>query len=352
VVKALQRNAQQRLVTEQLLKAGTPMASDPSLANPGSLAVVRRELSLPVSHRPQPLTLVVIQPASGANGRLVVISHGLWDAPASFEGWARHLASHGYTVVLPVHPGSDQEQQRAMLAGEAPPPTPDELRLRPMDVSATLDAVQAGQLAGLQGVKAQTTVVVGHSWGAITALQLAGGRSSSAPLRQHCGDLKNPERSFSWILQCSFVSAVDAPPQPDGRVKSVVAVSPPIGLLFSPEAAQGIQARVLLVSGSRDWVVPPDPEALAPFSQSPAQGHQMVLANGGDHFNLRAPAKASTPAVLSPLILAWVNGTFAAGANAQPAAGAANLLPATGWGSSAMPLVEVTPQQAAGASAR
>jgi predicted dienelactone hydrolase len=122
--------------------------------------------------------------------------------------------------------------------------------------------------------------------------------------------------------------------------------------LFSPEAAQGIQARVLLVSGSRDWVVPPDPEALAPFSQSPAQGHQMVLANGGDHFNLRAPGKASTPAVLSPLILAWVNGTFAAGANAQPAAGAANLLPATGWGSSAMPLVEVTPQQAAGASAR
>ena len=352
VVKALQRNAKQRLLTEQLLKAGTPMASDPSLANPGSLAVVRRELSLPVSHRPQPLTLVVIQPASGANGRLVVISHGLWDAPASFEGWARHLASHGYTVVMPVHPGSDQEQQRAMLAGDAPPPTPDELRLRPMDVSATLDAVQAGQLAGLQGVKAQTTVVVGHSWGAITALQLAGGRSSSAPLRQNCGDLKNPERSLSWILQCSFVSALDAPPQPDGRVKSVVAVSPPIGLLFSPEAAQGIQARVLLVSGSRDWVVPPDPEALAPFSQSPAQGHQLVLANGGDHFNLRAPAKASTPAVLSPLILAWVNGTFAAGANAQPAAGAPGLLPATGWGSSAMPLVEVTPQQAAGASSR
>lgn len=132
----------------------------------------------------------------------------------------------------------------------------------------------------------------------------------------------------------------------------MVAVSPPIGLLFSPEAAQGIQARVRLVSGSRDWAVPPDPEALASFSQSPALGHQMGLANGGDHFNWRAPAKASTPALPSPLIRAWVNGTFAAGANAQPAAGAPSLFPATGWGSSAMPLVEVTTQQAAGASTR
>jgi len=350
VVKALQRNAKQRLITDQLLKAGTPSASDPSLAKPGALALSRRELSLPVAHRSVPLTLVVIQPAAQANGRLVVISHGLWDSPANFEGWARHLASYGYTVVLPVHPGSDQEQQRAMLAGEAPPPTPDELRLRPMDVSASLDAIQAGQLTGFQGINAQRAVVVGHSWGAITALQLAGGRSSSVPLRQRCGDFKNPERTLSWLLQCSFVSTADAPPQPDPRVLSVVAVSPPIGLLFSPEAAQGIQARVLLVSGSRDWVVPPDPEALAPFAQSPAQGHQLVLADGGDHFNLRAPAQAKTPAVLSPLILAWVNGTFAAGAQAQPAAGAPKLLPPTGWGSTQMPLVEITVQQAVGAA--
>jgi predicted dienelactone hydrolase len=155
-------------------------------------------------------------------------------------------------------------------------------------------------------------------------------------------------------LQCSFVSTADAPPQPDARVKSVVAVSPPIGLLFSPDAVQGIQARVLLVSGSHDWVVPPDPEALLPFSQSPALGHRLVLVKGGDHFNMRAPAKATAPAktppsaVLSPLILAWVNGTFAAGNQAQPAAGAPSLLPPAGWGSAVMPMVDVTLEQAAG----
>jgi predicted dienelactone hydrolase len=197
---------------------------------------------------------------------------------------------------------------------------------------------------------------------------LAGGRSSSGPLRQNCGDLLNPERTLSWILQCSFVSTADAPPQPDARVKSVVAVSPPIGLLFSPDAVQGIQARVLLVSGSHDWVVSPDPEALLPFSQTPAMGHRLVLVKGGDHFNMRAPAKATSPApakatalgkasspaknppaaVLSPLILAWVNGTFAAGNQALPAAGAPSLLPPSGWGSAVMPMVDVTLEQAAG----
>ena len=191
-----------------------------------------------------------------------------------------------------VNADSFKQARREMLAGKAPPPTPEELRLRPMDVSAVLDGIAAGTLAGVQGIQLQSTVVVGHSWGGITALQLAGGRSSSAQLRQNCGDLLNPERTLSWILQCSFVSTADAPPQPDLRVRSVVAVSPPIGLLFSPEAVQGIQARVLLVSGSHDWVVSPDPEALLPFSQSPAMGHRLVLVKGGDHFNMRAPEKA------------------------------------------------------------
>ena len=85
VVKALTRNAQQRLVTNKLLATGVPISADPSLAKPGPSAVVRRELSLPVSHRPAPLTLVVLQPQANPNGRLVVISHGLWDGPATLR---------------------------------------------------------------------------------------------------------------------------------------------------------------------------------------------------------------------------------------------------------------------------
>jgi acetyl esterase/lipase len=118
----------------------------------------------------------------------------------------------------------------------------------------------------------------------------------------------------------------------------VVAVSPPTSLLFDTGAAQAMQARALLVTGSRDWVVPPDPEALAPFARAAGQGHQLVLVQGGDHFNLRAPA-GSGGGPLAPLLLAWTTAAFRNPAALQPAPGAAPLLLPSGWGSSQLPLV-------------
>jgi predicted dienelactone hydrolase len=345
VVYLMNRNARQRQRTEQLLNTLPAVSADPALSNPGALAVQRGEISLAVAHRPAPLQLVVVQPQGQANGRLVVISHGLWDGPESFEGWARHLASHGYTVVLPLHPGSDKDQQRAMLSGQAPPPSPAELRLRPLDVTAVLDAIQAGRLPQLAGLKTDSVVVIGHSWGAITALQLGGGKASAAELKTRCPNVNDADRTLSWVLQCNFTTAVNEASLADARVKAVAAVSPPISLLFDPRAAAQLQARTLLVAGSRDWVVPPDPEAVVPFAATPPLGHRLVLARGGDHFNLRAPAK-QTSAPLSPLLLAWVNGAFGAGSQVGPGPSAPSLLPAQGWGSPEMALVDVMPAQA------
>lgn len=281
------------------------------------------------SHRPQPLEVVLVEPDRDPNGQVVVISHGLWDSPASFEGWANHLASHGYTVALPNHPGSDAEQQRAMLSGQTPPPGPDELRLRPLDVSAVID-----------GLKASKVVVVGHSWGATTALQLAGTQPSSRRLLDRCTDLQDPERNLSWVLQCSFLTSVDRAGLVDPRVVAVMAVSPPMRLLFDYGAGQTMQARALLVSGSRDWVVPPDPEALLAAPAAHSFGHQIVLASGGDHFNLRAAADGNG-GPLRGLVLAWTRAAFAAGASARPAPQAPPLLPPQGWGNTEIPLVLV-----------
>ena len=53
----------------------------------------RQVVQIPVPHRQQPLRVLTLQPASSGNGRLVVISHGLWDDPESFEGWLHRAAS-------------------------------------------------------------------------------------------------------------------------------------------------------------------------------------------------------------------------------------------------------------------
>jgi predicted dienelactone hydrolase len=332
------RMAQQRRVAEQLI-ASQPAVPAPTASPAPAVPVLRRQLRLPVPHRAAPLELLVLEPQANARGELVLISHGLWDGPSSFEGWGRLLAGRGYTVILPRHPGSDSGQQQAVLTGGAPPPGPDELALRPRDLTAVIDGLD--QLALTHAVDPQRVVVLGHSWGATTALQLAGVRPTETVLRQRCGDLQDPERNLSWTLQCSWLRGVDQAAIQDRRVLAVAAVSPPVSLLFPRGSGQQLSGRVLLVSGSRDWVVPPDPEAIAPMRWGARRGNQLVLVQGGDHFNLRPGSRADGGA-LGPLMLAWTQAAFAAGAAARPADGSAPLLNRGPWGSAELPLVEAT----------
>lgn len=338
---AVQRLQRQQRLGLQLMAELPAVSIDPALAGPGSFQTVSRTASIPVRHRPEPLQLQVVAPAQGGNGQLVVISHGLWDSPASFEGWAEALASRGFTVILPYHPGSDKQQQQAMLSGQAPPPAPDELRKRPLDVSAAIDAVRDGGIAGLQGVRADRVVAIGHSWGATTVLQLGGARPSANRLRQRCDDVRDPDRNLSWVLQCSFLQSADQASLADPRVIAVAAVSPPVSLMFDRGSAAGMQARGLLVSGSNDWVVPSGPEALDRFSNLRPAGHQLVLVQGGDHFNLRAP-KEQASAPLSPLLVSWTQAAFQAGASVRPGAGAAPLIQPAGWGNASLPMADAS----------
>jgi predicted dienelactone hydrolase len=328
-----QRQQAQRLIATT---APLPVAAPSQL--PGPQPTIRT-VFLPVAHRQEPLQLVVIEPQAAANGRLVLISHGLWDEPTSFKGWGLVLAARGYTVILPRHPGSDSAQQRAVLSGQAPPPGPEELSLRPRDLRAVLDGVS--QLGLRRPVDASRVVLLGHSWGATTVLQVAGVRPTATDLLKQCEQLNDPERNLSWTLQCSWLRGVDQAAVSDRRVIAVGAVSPPVSLLFPRGSGVDVSARVLLVSGSHDWVVPPDPEAVIPMSWGKRLGNQLVLVGGGDHFNLRPGARADG-GVLGPLLLAWTDAAFRAGDAVRPSAGAPPLLLPGAWGSGVLPLVDVT----------
>ncbi len=102
-------------------------------------------------------------------------------------------------------------------------------------------------------------------------------KPETASLKARCDDIQDPDRNLSWTLQCSWISGVDQAAIDDPRVIAVAAVSPPVSLLFPRGASQQLSARVLLVSGTRDWVVPPDPEAVVPFGAATPKGNQLVL---------------------------------------------------------------------------
>jgi hypothetical protein len=111
--------------------------------------------------------------------------------------------------------------------------------------------------------------------------------------------------------------------------------------LFPRGSGQNLSARILLVSGSRDWIVPPDPEAITPMTWGSSLGNRLVLVQGGDHFNLR-PGPSANGGVLGSLLLTWINAAFASGEAVRPSPGAVNVLPANGWGSAVMPMADVT----------
>ena len=316
--------------------AAKPVAS--TIVDAAASGWTRQQRSVAIQHRPQPLEVTVISPTARPNGRLVVISHGLWDEPSSYEGWAHLLAAHGYFVLLPDHPGSNAKQQNSMLKGKKPPPASDELRLRPMDVTAVIDAVEAGILLSGSSVQTDSVAVVGHSWGATAALQLGGLKTTSRKLSSRCRNPRDPDRNLSWVLQCSWLKGADQGSLGDMRVRTAVVVSPPLRLLFDESSGPSMHAKVLLVSGTRDWVVPSDPEAVVPLrnGQPLANGHRIVLASGGDHFNLWAPVDAKEPSVLGPLILAWINDHLGITDSLSFSAG--------GWGNRRVPLMDVTGQ--------
>ncbi|WP_114990613.1 alpha/beta fold hydrolase [Synechococcus sp. UW179A] len=334
--KRLRGNQDDARALVQKGTAAKPVAS--TIVAAAASGWTRRQSSVAVNHRPQPLQVTVISPTGLSNGRLVVISHGLWDAPSSFEGWAHLLAAHGYSVVLPGHPGSDSKQQQSLLQGKQPPPASEELRLRPMDVTAVIDAVEAGSLLSGSSVQTDSVAVVGHSWGATAALQLGGLQTTSRKLSSRCQDPRDPDRNLSWVLQCSWLKGADQGSLGDTRVRSVVVVSPPLRLLFDESSGPSMHAKALLVSGTRDWVVPSDPEAVVPLrnGQPLANGHRLVLASGGDHFNLWAPVGAEQPPVLGPLILAWINDHLGITDSLSFKGG--------GWGNQRVPLFDVTGQ--------
>jgi predicted dienelactone hydrolase len=297
----------------------------------------REERRLSVDHRPQPLRLLVLRPTGNDLGRLAVISHGLWDDPESFEGWGELLAANGYTVLLPDHPGSNFSQQQSMLAGDSPPPGPEELRMRPLDVSALLDAVRDGRLLSGQSLDINSVAMIGHSWGATTSLQIAGFQPTENKLRTRCVDLNHPERNISWVLQCSWLSGVEQAAALDPRIQAVVAVSPPLRLLFDPTSSKKLLvSKVLLVSGTRDWVVPSGPEAITPMRETGAAqlGHRLVLVKDADHFNLRSFRGEERPALIGPVILAWLNEQLGVDSSVTFSGG--------GWGDTQGRLVDVS----------
>ncbi len=238
------------------------------------------DVYLPVTDSPQPL---------------VVISHGLNSDRESYAYLAQHLASYGFAVAVPEHPGSNKQQLQSLLEGRGREvAAPLEFLDRPLDIQFLLDSLQSVSQADARfqnKINFDEVGIIGQSFGGYTSLAVAGAPLSFKTLQQNCGQQLNTTLNISLGLQCQ---ALRLPPAQyalaDARIKAAIAINPITSGVFGADSLAQIKVPVMIVAGGRDIVAPALPEQIQPFSQLKALQRYLVLIENSNHFSTIAPS--------------------------------------------------------------
>jgi predicted dienelactone hydrolase len=279
-----------------------PKSLDPT--ETGSEVVHSRSLALkdPRRNRIIPLDIYYSQQTREP---LVVMSHG-FAADRQFAAYlARHLASHGFTVVSIEHPGSNIEALVSSAYGmEINDILPSQEFIdRPQDVKFVLDRLARfnATIPSLKG-KFNTTDVtlIGHSFGGYTALALAGATLDLKGLRKFCQQVQPLGRSPADWLQCAAAKLPYAKKRfKDNRIKQVILFNPIVGHLFQDLSQVTIPS--LILSNSDDGITPIVSHQLKPFQQLGGEKY-LLLGMGGTHMSVTDISNLNSAVAQSTLV--------------------------------------------------
>ena len=208
---------------------------------------------------------------------------GLGGSAAQLGWLGAALAERGWPVLVLEHPGSDEQAVRALLDGLQPPPGAETLPIRLQDVQAVVAAEQAGRLPPL----GRSVVLMGHSFGGLTAL-LAAGLRPETDLAGRCRRAMRqlPLTNLSRLLQCQLARVTLPAPQPLAQPVAGLVIFNGFGSLLWPNRGlAGLGAPALLVGGSLDLVTPPLGEQLELFLPEANPRNRLALVDGASHFS-------------------------------------------------------------------
>lgn len=261
------------------------------LTAPGPARVQIQRFNLTDAQRQRQLYVDVVRPQQWrGQAPVMVFSHGLSSSPEARHQWASHLASHGIVVVLPQHPGSDNEQVTEFQLGlSANVFELQEFIDRPLDITFVLDELERLNPSEFDGrLNLEQVGVGGHSLGGYTALAVAGAELNFDHLQEVCS------RSFiylntSLLLQCQ---ALKLPRQPytfrDPRINSVLLVNPVNSSVFGPEGLAAVRVPVMVIAGSHDPATPAVFEQFRTFPWYTTESRSLALIEGQAHVDLSA----------------------------------------------------------------
>jgi predicted dienelactone hydrolase len=225
-----------------------------------------------------------------ADAPLVVMIHGLGGNKNALAYLARHLTSHGMTVVTLKHPDNaalERDGNQFTLGGELYLPAQEFLE-RPKDVSFLLDQLaqlnlQPGLWQGKFNTKSVT--VAGSSLGGTTGLTLAGAEFDLESLRATCKAIDPIGRDLAdWTLCNATVLPGRYHRIRDRRIAQVIAINPVVGDLFGSLGLSNVETPVLMISSTEDVISPAITNHLEPFRKLPTPKY-LLTAIGATHLS-------------------------------------------------------------------
>ncbi|MDY7020538.1 MAG: alpha/beta hydrolase [Cyanobacteriota bacterium] len=219
---------------------------------------------------------------------VVVVSPGLGATDETGLHFINHLVSHGYFVVSVHHPHSNFRYLQAFFEGQ----TSDafdvkEFINRPLDITFVLDELEKRNSIQFQGkLNLKQVGVAGQSFGAYTALALAGAKINFEQLKQDCRapiELLN----LSQLLQCQALMLPEKYYSlKDDRIVAAFVTDPVSRSVFGEAGLNEVNLPVFWGAGSSDRLTPVMLEQLHAFTWLSSPNKYFALTKGSQHLNL------------------------------------------------------------------
>jgi predicted dienelactone hydrolase len=226
----------------------------------GELEVTNSTLQLYDSQRKRKFYVELYRPQElKPNTHVIVFSHGLSSSPEDFAKRAIHLASYGYVVAMPQHPGSDILKTKDFINGYTREIfDKNEFINRPLDISFLLDELTRLNESQFQGkLNLENVGVAGHSFGGYTALAIGGAEFDFETLKRNC-DSSIGNLNTALLAQCRALLLEQNKTYNlrDSRVKAVYASNPFNSAIFGQNGLSKLEIPVFISAGSYDPATP------------------------------------------------------------------------------------------------